>query len=81
MVPRDRIHANLGIEPRQRVAKRADIAPHRVGSGKIIAGEKHELRLLAIDDIDREFEPLDVLIHVEMEVADLAGNHALERGG
>ncbi len=77
MISRDRKHSHLRIEPRQRMAERADIAPHRIGPGKIIAGEKNELRFLAIDDVDREFEPLDIFIHVEMKIADLAGDHAL----
>src|ERR1700676_864223 len=70
----NRENPDLGIEPRQRMAEGADIAPHRVRPGKIIASEKNELGFLAIDHINRKLEAFDVLIHVQMEIAYLAGD-------
>ena len=37
----------------QRVPKRPEIAMHRVGTGKVIAGQKDEIGLLLIDLFDR----------------------------
>ncbi len=79
VIPGNREHARLGFEPRQRVAERTEITAHRIGTGKVIARQENQLRLLAVEHFDRELEPLDVFIAVEMKIADLARDDSLKR--
>src|SRR5215813_4414621 len=58
----------------ERAAKRIDITLHRVGTGEIVAGQEHEIRMLAIDCLDSQEEPRQVFIAIHVEVADLAGD-------
>src|SRR5581483_3957047 len=57
-----------------RSAKRIDVSMHCVGPGEIVAGKENEIGMLAIDGLDGEMKPGEVLVAIDMEVAYLAGD-------
>jgi hypothetical protein len=79
VISRDCEDTDLWLEPRERVSERSEVAPHRVGSGKIIAGQENQIRSFPIDFFNREIEPLYVLIHIEMKIADLTRDYTFQR--
>jgi hypothetical protein len=54
---------------------------HRVGPGKIIAGEKDEVGLLSIDGLDGEREALEVLVAIDVKIANLARDDSAQSCG
>ncbi len=81
VIAENREQPGLGAQMFQRVAKRTEIAMHRVGAGKIIAGEKNEVGLLLIDSFDRERQAFEVLVAIDVEVAYLARDESAQSVG
>ena len=81
MIAEDREQAGLRAQILQRVAKRTEIAMHRVGSGEIIASQKNQVGLLLIDRLDRHREAFKILVAIDVEVAYLARDQPAHRFG
>ncbi len=81
VVAEDGEDAASGLQMPERAAKRIDVPMHRVRAGKIVSGEKNQVRMLAVDRLDRQEQPRQVLIAVHVKVADLARDRAAMRSG
>ena len=62
-------------------AKIGQITTHRGTAGKIIAGEKYEVRLLLVDQLDGHIEAGQIFVAIDVEVTDLASDYPFEAGG
>src|SRR5229473_1743652 len=81
VIPGNRKRAGRRVESGEHAPKLANVAPHRLRPREIVAGEKYEIRMLPVDLLNGLLETVQVLVAVDMEVADLARHDALERRG
>src|SRR5260370_16698886 len=81
VIPGNRKRAGRRVEPGEHAPKLANVAPHRLRPREIVAGEKYEIRMLPVDLLNGLLETVQVLVAVDMEVADLARHDALHPPG
>src|SRR5437763_12595813 len=79
VIAENRENSSLRLQALERAPERIEIAMHRVGPGEVIASEKDQVRMLAIDGIDGEVQPREIFIAIDVEVADLACDHIAMR--
>jgi hypothetical protein len=78
VITKYREKADCRIQLRQSAPKGFDVPPHRRRAREIITGKKDEFWTLAIDRFDRLFEPRNIFVAIEMEIAYLAGDDAVK---
>ena len=75
----DREDAQPRLECAYRLAKSCQVAAHRLGPGEIIAGQENEIRPLRVDRADGQHQAFEVFVAVDVQIAQLAGDHPLQR--
>ena len=59
----------------------AQVAAHRLRPGEVVAGQEHQVGLLRVHRADRQHQTLEVLVAIDVQIAQLAGDHPLQRRG
>lgn len=75
------IDARAGTQPPQFPAERRQVTAHRFATGKIVAGKEDEGGLLAINQVDRARQALQVFIPIDVKIAYLTSRNAFQSGG
>lgn len=65
-----------GAQAAELPTKGQQVTAHRFAPGEIIAGKENESRLLAVNQVNRLPEALQILFAIDMKIADLAGYHS-----
>ena len=75
----DRENAQARLERAYRLAKSRQVTAHRLRPREVVAGEEHQVRLLRVHRADRQHQALEVLVAIDVQIAQLAGDHPFQR--
>ncbi len=79
VIAENREYAGLRMQVSEHPTEIRDIAAHRIAAREVVAGQKNQMRILLIDYVDCRFKPRQILVAINMKVANLASDYPFER--